>query len=327
MKIGDIVIDSPAALAPMAGVTDMAFRELCKSYGAAFTVGEMVSCKGMVYGDRKSMDLLRLSDSERPSAVQLFGDDPVFIAKAAKMAMEVKPNWIDINMGCPTPKIVNNGSGSALMKKPELCGEIVRAAVLSCDVPITVKIRAGWDKNSINAPEIAKICEHAGAAAVTVHARTREQMYAPYADWDIIAKVKRAVNIPVIGNGDVFSAEDAAKMLEETNCDMVMVGRGALGKPWIFSQINGYLMHERMTPEPPIQMRMAIMLKHIEKMIEYKGEKIAMREARKHAAWYIKGMHGAAALRQRAGTLCTFDDAKKLAIEVIEQNKMQMNDR
>ena len=321
MKIGDIIIDSPAALAPMAGVTDMAFRELCKDYGAAFTVGEMVSCKGMVYGDRKSMELLRLSDSERPSAVQLFGEDPVFIAKAAKMAMQVKPDWIDINMGCPTPKIVNNGSGSALMKNPQLCGEIVRAAVSSSDVPITVKMRSGWDKQSINAPEVAKICEQAGASVITIHARTREQMYAPYADWDIIAKVKQAVNIPVIGNGDIFSAEDAAKMLEETNCDMVMVGRGALGKPWIFSQINGYLLHERMTPEPPVQMRMAIMLKHIEKMIEYKGEKIAMREARKHAAWYIKGMRGAASLRQKAGTLCSFDDAKKLAIEVIEHNK------
>lgn len=317
MKIGNVEIKEKAALAPMAGVTDIAFRELCRGYGAAYTVGEMVSCKGLCYGDRKSRELLKLSDDERPSAVQLFGDSPEFMARAALMAMEYEPQWIDINMGCPTPKIVNNGCGSALMKRPELCGEIVKAVKSAVDVPVTVKIRAGWDKDSINAVQVAQICESAGADAIAIHARTRAQMYAPSADWNIIAQVKQAVKIPVIGNGDVFTAHDAAHMMEQTNCDMVMVGRGALGNPWIFAQINAWLNEERLLPKPTVAQSMTVMLKHIKRMVELKGERGAMLEARKHAAWYIKGMRGAAVWRQKAGQLSTFDDAERLAYDVM----------
>ena len=238
------------------------------------------------------------------------------MARAAETALEYKPDIIDINMGCPAPKIALNGSGSALMKNPDLCGDIVSAVKKAVDIPVTVKIRKGWDKNSINAVEVAKICEQAGADAITVHGRTREQQYMPPADWDIIRQVKKAVNIPVIGNGDITSAELAAKMFEETNCDMVMIGRGALGNPWIFQEISMLINHDR--PSLPVSNaeRISILLRHIQKLCEYKGEYNGMREARKHAASYFKGVHGAAALRRQAGTLETFDDLIELCKKI-----------
>lgn len=316
MKIGNTEINGYAALAPMAGVADRAFRELCVGFGAAYVVGEMVSAKGITYNSEKSFELLELSRQERPAAVQLFGYEPDVMAKAADFAMKYSPDIIDINMGCPAPKIACNGSGSALMKNPQLCGEIVRAVSQTVDVPVTVKIRKGWDSSSVNAVEIAVICEQAGAKAVTVHGRTRSQQYAPPVDIDIIRQVKQAVSIPVIGNGDITSAQDAADMYEKTGCDLVMVGRGALGNPWIFREINSLLGADRPSlPVSPAE-RISVLIRHIQKLCEYKGEAVGMREARKHAAWYFKGMRDAAALRRKAGTLEKFDDLIELCKSV-----------
>ena len=316
MKIGNTEINGYAALAPMAGVADRAFRELCVGFGAAYVVGEMVSAKGITYNSEKSFELLELSRQERPAAVQLFGYEPDVMAKAADFAMKYSPDIIDINMGCPAPKIACNGSGSALMKNPQLCGEIVRAVSQTVDVPVTVKIRKGWDSSSVNAVEVAVICEQAGAKAVTVHGRTRSQQYAPPVDIDIIRQVKQAVSIPVIGNGDITSAQDAADMYEKTGCDLVMVGRGALGNPWIFREINSLLGADRPSlPVSPAE-RISVLIRHIQKLCEYKGEAVGMREARKHAAWYFKGMRDAAALRRKAGTLEKFDDLIELCKSV-----------
>lgn len=320
MNIGGVKINGIAALAPMAGVADRAFRELCIGYGAAYCIGEMASAKGLVLGDKKSDELIITAEQERPMAIQLFGDDPQIMAEAAKKSLQFSPDIIDINMGCPTPKITGNGTGSALMKRPQLCGEIVSSICSAVgDVPVTVKIRLGWDSNSINAVEVAGICEQAGAKAITLHARTREQMYAPPADWSMIAQVKKAVSVPVIGNGDIFSAGDAMRMLEETNCDMVMVGRGALGNPWIFRAINAMYEKSLPLPEPGIYERMTVMKKHIEKLVEYKGEYVGMREARKHTAWYLKGFRGAARLRGECAKLTKLSDMDELICHILQE--------
>lgn len=319
MRAGTLEINGIAALAPMAGVADRAFRELCAGYGSAYCVGEMASAKGLTLGDRKSAQLLSVESAERPMAIQLFGNCPETMANAAKRALEHSPDAIDINMGCPTPKITGNGTGSALLKSPKLCGEIVKAVTEAAgEVPVTVKIRLGWDKNSINCVEVAGICEQAGAKVITLHARTREQMYAPPAEWTYIREVKRAVSVPVIGNGDIFCADDAMRMLEQTDCDMVMVGRGALGNPWIFRAINALYEHSRPLPEPGIYERMMVMRKHLLKICEYKGEYTGIREARKHAAWYIKGFHGASRLRRLCAELNEPKDIDLLIAEVIK---------
>ena len=318
MKIASIEIKNNLILGPMAGVADMAFRELCVEFGAGFTVGEMVSAKGFTMGDRKSAELLRLSDKERPAAIQLFGTEPATMAVAAQKCLAFAPDAIDINMGCPAPKVANTGAGSALLKNLPLAKEIIRAVVKVSEVPVTVKFRTGWNSATNVAVELAKICEGEGAAAVTVHGRTREQMYAFPIDYETIAKVKQSVSIPVIGNGGIRDVPSAMEMLNQTGCDALMVAQGALGKPWIFQQIAAYLNHTVILPDPPLEQQMLYMIRHIERIVAYKGEKIGMREARKHAAWYLKGTRGAAAYRRKCGQLASIDELKQLALEVIK---------
>ncbi len=323
MKIGNLEINEKAYLAPMAGVADRAFRELCRGYGAAYTVCEMASAKGISLGDKKSRELLSIEKDERPAGAQLFGNSPETMAKAAEAALLFSPDFIDINMGCPAPKVSNSNGGAWLMKNPQLAGEIVKAVVSVSTVPVTVKMRSGWDSEHINAVELAKICEQAGAAAITVHGRTKMQMYAPPVNYNIIKEVKNAVKIPVIGNGDVVDGVSAARLLEETGCDMVAVGRGALGRPWVFSQINAYLNHEVILPEPPVTQRMTVMLKHIEKLCEYKGENVGIKEARKHASWYTKGLRGGAAYRGKMSTVNSLDELRELAFMLVAENKQE----
>lgn len=321
MKIGNVEIKNGICLAPMAGVADRAFRELCIDYGAGYVVSEMVSAKGFTMGDKKSRQLLTLGEKENPAGIQLFGDDPLIMAKAAKLCKEFKPDIIDINMGCPAPKIAMNGGGASLMRKPELAGEIIKEVVNATDLPVTVKIRKGWDNDSVNAVEIAKIAEKNGAQAVTVHGRTRVQMYSGTVDYDIIAKVKQAVDIPVIGNGDIVDEQSAAIMLEKTNCDGIMIGRGALGNPWIFRRLNAYLTECRVLPEVGVNEKMVVMLKHIKKIIEYKGEYTAMREARHHAAYYTKGIRGSAAYRKEISSFEHFEQLEELAYKIAKENE------
>ena len=319
MNIGSLKINGFASLAPMAGVTDRAFRELCFEYGAAFAVTEMVSSKALTMQDKKSKELLVISEKEHPCGAQIFGDDPEIMAKAAVKAAGFSPDFIDINMGCPAPKIAGNGGGSALLKNPRLIGDIVKEVRGASALPLTVKIRIGWDNDSINCAQVAEICENAGADAITVHGRTKQQMYAPPVNYAMIKAVRQAVDIPVIGNGDVCDIPSAEKMLGETGCDFLMVGRGALGNPWIFRRLNRYFESGEILPEPTVEERMSLMLAHIKKLAEYKGEYIGMREARKHAAWYIKGMRGAASFRQEIGRLEHFEELEILANKIIEK--------
>ncbi len=313
LNIGGVPLKSHAVLAPMAGVSDRAYRELCVRFGAAYCVSEMVSSKALSFNSKKSEELMEISYLERPCGIQIFGDDPKCMADAAKHALENKPDIIDINMGCPAPKISSNGSGSALMKNPRLCGEIVKAVTAVTDIPVTVKIRKGWDDDSVNAVEVAKICESAGAAAITVHGRTRQQYYKPPVDYDIIRAVRESVSVPVIANGDIDSAERAKEVMDITGCDLVMIGRATLGNPWIFSQINAYLENPNVKIHTPdLEERLGVMIEHIGKMVEYKGEHMAMLQARKLVVGYFKGMKGAAALRNEAGKIKTLDDLYEL---------------
>ncbi len=321
MKIRDIEFKDIAFLAPMAGVTDMAFRELCTLFGAAYTVTEMVSSKGLVMGDKKSAMLLTLGKEEKTAGAQIFGDDPDIMAKAAVKCLAFSPSIIDINMGCPAPKVAMNGGGASLMKDPQLAGRIVRAVRDAVDIPVTVKIRKGWDDSCVNAVELAKILEANGADAIAIHGRTRQQMYSGTVDLDIIRAVKQAVRIPVIGNGDITDIVSAANMLEYTGCDAVMIGRGAFGNPWLFRQINAYLDSGIVIPPPSLEEKMTVMLRHIAKMVEYKGEYTAMREARRHAAYYTKGLRGGAKFRAQMSSLETYDDLKEITFRIVKENQ------
>lgn len=321
MKIGNIEINGKAVLAPMAGVTDAAFRRICMDFGAACTVTEMISAKAVEFEDKKTFSLADIGHDSRPVFLQLFGNDPETLALAAERLSKLEPDGFDINMGCPVPKIVGNGSGCALMMDPEKCAAIVAAVKSRVSVPVTVKMRAGWDRDHQNAVEAAKLCERAGADAICIHGRTKEQMYRGRADWDMIRRVKEGVGVPVIGNGDVTDAQSACLMLEKTGCDLVMVGRGALGNPWVFRQINAYLTEScRILPPPGAAERVVTIRKHIGLLCEYKGEARGMREARKHVAWYMRGLKGAAEFRRRAGELCTLSDLDVLLKDVYAAN-------
>ncbi len=295
--IGKVGIDNPSVLAPMAGVTDLAFRLLAKEMGCGLVVSEMVSAKGLLYENCRTKDLIRIDPRERPTAIQLFGSVPAELAEAARRVEASGADIIDFNMGCPTHKIVRNGEGSALLRFPDLAATILKEMVAAVDIPVTVKIRAGWDAGSINAVEIARRAEQAGVSAIAVHARTREQFYAGKADWNIIREVKQAVKVPVIGNGDVRTVQDAERLLQETGCDGVMVGRAACGNVWIFRQIATYLKEGRLTPSPSFAEKAATLLRHLDMLTELKGTHIAIREMRRHAVCYVKGLPKSAELR------------------------------
>ena len=312
MNIGTLQIENPYILAPMAGVTDLPFRLLCKEQGAGLVCMEMISAKALQYGNKNTKALLAIHPDEYPVSLQLFGSDPQIISEQAKRIEELPFQILDINMGCPVPKVVRNGEGSALMKEPKLVYDIVYAVSHAIQKPVTVKIRKGFDDNNVNAVEIAKIVEEAGGAAVAVHGRTREQYYSGKADWDIIRQVKEAVSIPVIGNGDVTSAQKAADMMEQTGCDGVMIGRGAQGNPWIFRELLEY-NETGIIPGRPDKLTIRdTMLRHAALQIEFKGEYLGIREMRKHVAWYTKGMPGSAKLRDAINKVETYEELEAL---------------
>lgn len=320
LKIKNVTVKGYAALAPMASVADRAYREMCKSCGCAFLTSEMISSKGLVYGDKKTPKLCEITDFERPMALQLFGEDEYYFAKAAYKLLEFSPDIIDINMGCPVPKIVSNGGGSALMRDMKKAERIIRETVKAVDVPITVKIRSGWDEGSVNAPEFAKALEQAGASAITVHARTRAQMYLGKADPLVIKAVKESVSIPVIGNGDIASGEDARRMYDKTGCDFVALGRASYGNPFVFEQINAFFEGKEYKPKT-LEKRVETMLLHAKKIVEYKGEHQGIKEARKNIAWYVKGLPSAAKIRNRCSELNTLKDLYLLCEEILKNGE------
>lgn len=315
MQIGKIKLETPVALAPMAGITDLPFRLICKRLGCGFTVSEMVSAKGLLYKNVKTTEMLKIDADERPTAIQLFGSVPEELAEAARMVEASGADAIDLNMGCPVPKIVNNGEGSALMNNPKLAHDILAAMVKAVKIPVTVKFRAGWDEEHRNAVEIAKAAEAAGVAAVTVHGRTRKQFYEGKADWQIIADVKKAVSIPVFGNGDVFSAADGLRMLEQTGCDGIAVGRGADGNPWIFSQLKQALSGDGQIKEVSLDEKLDLAAEHLRMLIDFKGEYISVKEMRRHISAYLKGMPHAAEFRSRFHKMDTYEQF----IELLEE--------
>lgn len=321
MKIKHLNIENKAVLAPMAGMCDIVMRKVADDFDAGFTVSEMVSARALNFGDKKSAQLMATWPHKAPFGIQLFGFDPQDFKRATQLALEYKPDFIDINMGCPAPKITTNGAGSALMKTPVLAQEIAKTVVENANgVPVSVKFRKGWDENYLTAVELAQRCESVGVDFMTIHARTRAQMYTPGIDLDIIRKVKQAVSVPVFGNGDIVCPQDAVQMMDYTGCDGVMVGREALSRPWIFRQIKQVLQGLPMQQEPDVEQRMQLLLWHIEKLCEVNGETLGMKKARTQSALYMKGLRGAAHFRYLTNSLSVFEDAKKLVEEVLKEN-------
>lgn len=318
MNIGNIELSAPLALAPMAGITDLPFRLICRRLGCGMTVSEMVSAKGLLYKNVKTTEMLRIDDGERPTAIQLFGSVPAELAEAARMVEASGADMIDFNMGCPVPKIVNNGEGSALMKNPQLAHDILAAMVKAVKIPVTVKFRAGWEDANRNAVEIARAVEAAGVSAVAVHGRTRQQFYEGKADWSIIADVKQAVSVPVFGNGDIFTVADGLRMLEQTGCDGLMIGRGADGNPWLFTALAAALRGEPLPQPPSLKERLAQASEHLEMLIAYKNEVVAVKEMRRHISAYLKGMPHAAEFRGRFHKVDTQEQFSELLAEYSE---------
>lgn len=303
MNIGNVSLDNRVFLSPMAGVTDLPFRLICKQKGCGMLYTEMINAKALCYNDENTKKMTKIEDEEHPIAIQIFGSEPEYMGRAAEILNSHPNEILDINMGCPAPKVIKNGDGSALMKNPKLAEEVMRAVVENSKKPVTLKIRKGWDDNSVNAVEIAKIAEQAGISAVAIHGRTRDQYYSGKADWDIIKEIKDSISIPVIGNGDVFEIEDAINMLEKTNCDAIMIGRGAQGNPWIFKRINHYMQTGEILPNPTAEEKINTAIEHMKLAVAEHGEYVAVREMRKHIGWYIKGLKNSARFRDEINKL------------------------
>ena len=308
MNIGNLNLDNRVFLSPMAGVTDLPFRLICKEQDCGMLYTEMVNAKALCYDDQNTKKMLKIEEEEHPVAIQIFGSDPEYMGGAAKILNSYPNEILDINMGCPAPKVVKNGDGSALLKNPELAAKVLKAVVGNSEKPVTLKIRKGWDDTCINAVEIAKIAEDCGISAIAIHGRTREQYYSGKADWDIIRQVKENVSIPVIGNGDVFEVEDAINMLNQTNCDAIMIGRGAQGNPWIFKRINHYMQTGEILPEPTLEEKINTAKKHLKLAVEEHGEYVAVREMRKHIAWYLKGLRNSARVRDEINKIESYEE-------------------
>ena len=324
MKIGNVQVDNEVFLSPMAGVTDLPFRTICKEKGCGMLYTEMINAKALCYDDENTKKMLRMDKDEHPVAVQIFGSDPEFMGKAAIIMNQYPNEILDINMGCPAPKVIKNGDGSALMRNPKLAAEVLTAVVKNSEKPVTLKIRKGWDDDSVNAVEIAKIAEECGISALAIHGRTREQFYSGKADWDIIAEIKQAINIPVIGNGDVFEVEDAVNMLEKTKCDAIMIGRGAQGNPWIFNRINHYMKTGEILPEPTLEEKITTAIRHMNLAVAEHGDYVAVREMRKHIGWYLKGLKNSAKYRDQINKITDYKEVIAMLEEYMQHSLTQI---